>query len=210
MSLKKLLLLRFGWSALVLILANFITIVFAIIENWDFGLLIWIYWSQSVIIGISNFIKILRLKDFSTEGFMINNRSVAPTERTKIHTAFFFLLHYGFFHFIYFIFLFTEYKITAEYQTFFFLTILVFLGNHLFSLLYHRGREADRKPNIGTMMFFPYARIIPMHLIIIGGFFLAHSAFAIVVFLGLKTLADLIMHAVEHSAKGVLSSGWHS
>lgn len=51
-------------------------------------------------------------------------------------------------------------------------------------------------------MFFPYARIIPMHLtIIFGGMFLylgIGSVFVLVLFLGLKAVADLIMHIIEH------------
>jgi len=46
-------------------------------------------------------------------------------------------------------------------------------------------------------MFFPYARIIPMHLTIIFGMLLGKGA--IVLFLTLKTLADMIMHVLEHN-----------
>ena len=58
----------------------------------------------------------------------------------------------------------------------------------------------EQKPHIGTMMLFPYARIIPMHLIIlIGGFFATESPALLVIFLTLKLYADLFMHAIEHS-----------
>ena len=45
-------------------------------------------------------------------------------------------------------------------------------------------------------MFYPYARIIPMHLTIIFG-----SSFGgtLPLFLVLKTFADAIMHVVEHN-----------
>ena len=47
-------------------------------------------------------------------------------------------------------------------------------------------------------MFFPYARIVPMHItIVIGGAFLANQA-ALFMFLALKTIADIAMHVSEH------------
>jgi len=58
----------------------------------------------------------------------------------------------------------------------------------------------NRVPNIGTMMFFPYLRIIPMHLtIIFGSDYAKGSSGALILFLVLKTIADLIMHMIEHA-----------
>ena len=48
-------------------------------------------------------------------------------------------------------------------------------------------------------MFFPYARILPLHLTILAGFFIAGSPIGVAFFLVVKTVADLIMHAIEHS-----------
>lgn len=153
------------------------------------------YWIQSVIIGLFQFAKILDLKDFSTKNFYINDRAVEPTPETKRTTAFFFLFHYGFFHFVYLIF------IAAEAQGRFLVipglfasTTILFL-NHLLSFVSNRTADRKRAPNIGQMMFTPYARIIPMHLTIILG---ATAGFPILLFLGLKTLADVVMHAAEH------------
>lgn len=76
-----------------------------------------------------------------------------------------------------------------------FLTALLFFINHLFSYFYNRPKDT-KKQNIGSLMFYPYARIIPMHLTIIFG-----SSFggALPLFLVLKTFADAIMHVVEHN-----------
>ena len=59
------------------------------------------------------------------------------------------------------------------------------------------------------MMFFPYARIIPMHITIIAGGFLEKSVgvtfqanATLVLFMLLKTLADIIMHTVERRGFG--------
>jgi hypothetical protein len=51
-------------------------------------------------------------------------------------------------------------------------------------------------------MFFPYARILPMHLtILIGAYLEKHSTGTVILFLGLKTFADLTMHLMEHTHK---------
>jgi hypothetical protein len=58
--------------------------------------------------------------------------------------------------------------------------------------------QADLRnnPNIGTLMFLPYARIIPMHLTIVLALPLGGGALWF--FVLLKTAADVIMHKVEH------------
>jgi hypothetical protein len=76
----------------------------------------------------------------------------------------------------------------------------VFDLNHWFSYRYNRELEQERVPNIGNIMFFPYIRIIPMHLMIVAGVtVVGGSTGALIVFLLLKTAADAAMHVVEHS-----------
>ncbi|MHC4109626.1 MAG: DUF6498-containing protein, partial [Planctomycetota bacterium] len=77
-------------SLWALIISNLIVIVWALIEGWQFAIVVWVYWSQSVAIGALWFFKILTLKEFSTKGFTINEKAVKPTTDTKSHTAFFF------------------------------------------------------------------------------------------------------------------------
>ena len=190
---------RFEQSALFLVLANFFTIAIALWERWDLSQLMWIYWGQSVVIGFFNWRRICCLKQFSTDGFSINDVPAKPTKETQQQTATFFVLHYGFFHFGYFIFLFTMWSDLARPEVFGIIAcIVVFAANHRFSFRHNLKADLARKPNIGTIMFFPYARIIPMHLTIIFGSIAPQSTKTLVLFLGLKTLADLVMHLVEH------------
>ena len=192
-------------ATFALIFSNILTIGLAILFNWSFITIIWSYWLQSVIIGFFNFIKILTLKDFSTSGFKINGRNVSPSALIKIFTAFFFAFHYGGFHLAYAFFLgyFTVFLNTTSISiTCVLLAGVVFFVNHLFSFLYYRNKQPTKKPNIGQVMFTPYARIIPMHLtIMFGGIFLiagdSHTL-VLVFFLILKTVADIIMHRIEH------------
>lgn len=197
-------LLKIDSSLIFLIFSNVITIFFALKENWSLLTLMWIYWSQSIIIGIFNFIRILKLKNFTTKNFRMNNKKIEATDNTKYSVAFFFLFHYGFFHFIYMIFLLTgsfiKFPGFSKTSVFFVLiSIIIFFSNHLFSFIHNYENDSKKKRNIGTVMFFPYARIVPMHLTLIFGLFLTQSKFALILFIILKTIADIIMHQVEHN-----------
>ena len=184
-----------------LLFSNLVTLVLAVWQHWNVSELLWIYGGQSVIIGWFNVHRILGLKRFSTEGFRINNRPVQPTRATRRQVALFFALHYGVFHFGYLVFLFSDARMHGALPVLgVVFCILVFYFNHRFSWRYNREREAGRVPNIGNIMFFPYLRIIPMHLIIVlGGLLAGNSVIALVVFLLLKTMADVAMHIIEHA-----------
>ena len=188
-------------SMVVLLLSNLVTIVLAVYQQWDVFVLMWIYWGQSVIIGYFNVRRIMDLKEFSTAGFKINNRAVEPTPATQRQTAVFFALHYGIFHLGYLVFLSVDTKVAGSFPVFYVLVCIgVFYLNHWFSYRYNRELEQDRVPNIGSIMFFPYIRIIPMHLMIVAGVSIfGGSTGALIIFLLLKTAADTAMHFVEHA-----------
>ncbi len=188
-------------SAAFLIISNLITIVLAVYERWDLSEIMWIYWGQGVIIGYFNRKRILDLKEFSTSGFHINDQPVKPTKKTQKTTATFFAIHYGFFHLVYSVFLFDQrHSFSSNTLIFILLCVVIFFFNHRFSYFHNRERDMNRVPNIGTIMFFPYLRIIPMHLtIIIGSSFGKGSSWALILFLVLKTIADLIIHMIEHA-----------
>lgn len=194
---------RFDISTTALILANLVTMLFAVAQNWSVTDVMWVYWSQSVIIGLFTYRRIMDLRHFTTKGMKVNNAPVEPTEAAKRETAHFFLVHYGFFHLVYFVFLWTLMTPVSVFSAVGMAACaLSFLINHWFS--YKRNKESDmnRTMNLGTIFMTPYLRIIPMHLtIIIGGIFMVSeetSVLALLLFLVLKTFADVIMHIVDH------------
>jgi hypothetical protein len=199
------------FSTLSLIFSNLLVIIFAVIDKLSALEVLWIYWGQSVIIGIFNFIKIITLKEFSTEGFKQGGKQVLPTKGAKISTAFFFLFHYGFFHLIYAVFL-NGFSITgsfgsSEFETKYFLySVGMFFISYLAEFINSKKEEADVKPNLGKIMFAPYVRIVPMHLtIILGGFIAAAGSIfsanknilIVALFIGIKTVIDLITHSIS-------------
>lgn len=183
-----------------LFVSNLLVISLALVQNWHITTILWVYWSQSIIIGFFNFLRILSLKNFSTENFTINNRPVQPNEKTKVFTAFFFAFHYGFFHLIYAIFLssFSPKLNMTETYPFVLLGALVFFINHTYSFLHNKKKDEEFKQNIGAIMFRPYARIVPMHLVVMVGALLG-GRLLLVLFLFLKMLADLAMHVAKHA-----------
>jgi len=187
-------------STWTLLISNLIIIVLAVSQHWSAIELVWIYWCQNLIIGFFNWRRILDLKSFSTDGFKINGRLAQPTRKTQKSTATFFLIHYNGFHVVYLIFLlFTISGLSSLFILHGTISLAVFLFNHAFSYMYNRKQDAMRSPNIGTMMFFPYARVIPMHLIIIFGAVLGSgSLLLLTAFLFMKTIADVLMHVIEH------------
>lgn len=202
-NLKKVFLDKSLWP---IIFSNVLLLIFAIIDNTSILYLMMVYWMQSVSIGFFNFIRILSLKKFSTKGFKIGNQQPLPTENTKIFTAIFFAFHYGVFHLGYLIFLSTSTLIGsfAGFNAFELLMILVigfsFFVSHAYSYKYNK--KVDPKiPNIGRLMFMPYARVIPMHLTIAFGLpvIAIFGNIIIFFFIGLKIIADIAMHIIEHN-----------
>ncbi len=189
-----------GQDSLLLLFSNLIVIILALVQGWDMVPLLWIYWFQNNIIGFFNWRRIRQLQQFSTDGFKLDGREVEATEKSKKHTALFFLLHYGIFQLFYFIFLVTlsdtmseEVLLSAS------VGIAIFFFNHFYSYRYNLEKDLTSKPNIGTMMFFPYARIIPMHLIIFIGLWAGRgSRTELFFFLLLKSGADVLMHIIQH------------
>ena len=195
-----------------ILLGNLLAIGLAVTQDWDLRPMLAIYWAQSVIIGFFNFLRIIRLENFSTEGFTSNGKPVPETEKGKWSTAIFFAFHFGFFHLVYLVFLVgmafdggsgesgeAASWIPGKVDLFWIgAAVLGFLASHWFSFRRNVAADLDGRPNLGTMMFLPYARIIPMHLAILLGFGLASNMLGVLLFSSLKTLADLLMHWVEH------------
>jgi hypothetical protein len=198
------------WSVLTLIAANVLAGIAAVVFRMDLRDLMLVYWLQSVIIGASFFARMLSLKGFSTGGLRFNDQPVPETRAGKVKTAVFFLLHYGIFHVGYLAFMLIDTKSPGgliEVPVIGLLLCgLVFAANHGYSLVHNIRLDRAGRPNLGVMMFLPYARIVPMHFVILAGDRVVGpgAGLLLLLFVGLKTLADVVMHVVEHF---VLRSG---
>lgn len=184
-----------------LLIANAVTLAMALIFQWPLSLLLWPYWIQSVVIGYFSGKRLLALQRFSTEDVLVNDQPVEPTEATKHSAVLFFVLHYGFFHLGYAFFIATRADELGPWDWIgITIAALGFAWNHRFSYQQNIAADAAGMPNIGTLMFLPYLRILPMHATILAGGVLtgSFSVLAVVAFCLLKTGADVAMHLIEH------------
>ena len=180
-----------------ILMGNAVTLLGAVFQHWPALPIMLIYWGQSVAIGVATLIRMMRLKEFSTDGFTSGGRPVPATRAGQVSTATFFAFHYGCFHLGYALFLFRGGSIhpLEGMGAMVAGNIALFAGSHIWHAMAQSGDGYRGKPNLGTLMFYPYLRIVPMHLAIIVGSALPLGALP--VFILLKTGADLGMHVVE-------------
>jgi hypothetical protein len=142
------------------------------------------------VIGAFNYLRIRSLEHFSTAGLTMNGRPVPETEQAKRSTARFFLLHYGFFHMGYAVFLLAEHG-RGGVSLWLLGAVLGLVAGEWATFARHRRTDRTWTPNLGTLLFQPYLRIVPMHLAILA------AGMAGAVFLPLKLLADVGMFMVD-------------
>ena len=137
---------------ITLLCSNIITIVLAVAGNWDAATVLFIYWAQSIIIGIFTVISLIRADTAALTADISRsaeeNVSVGMMNRYfaryyKYFIAGFFALHYGLFHVVYYEFIvdsgffgvvdFSSPEVWASCGLFF--------VNHLYSSLYYRHDE---------------------------------------------------------------------
>lgn len=187
----------FDSSLLTLFVANIITVIATLHGEWQLSTILFIYWVQSVTIGFFNAKRMSALDNFSTKFIQMNGKPVPNTDLGKKALISFFILHYGIFHFVYFLFL----VIFSIMRGIDFLGVLVastiFIFNHFYSYKLHLEEDKQKARHIVGVMFHPYVRIIPMHLTIILAFMFSGTT-GLLIFMTLKTVADLISHFIEH------------
>ncbi len=156
-----------------------------------FNTLLWLYWSQSVFLGFFNFLDMRTSPKVDVSIFKPTENGGKSDKKVANSLAWFFLLHFGGFHFCYFVFL--GIKATSGFFDWIFYKqyLLVFLILQVVNFVQRKIHNKDRAVNIGKMFYMPYLRIIPMHLCILIPAFFNFSDLS--VFLVFKSIADVAM-----------------
>ena len=187
-----------------LLISNLFTIALAIYFGCDIINILWIYWFQSIIIGLICVVEILSLKKFSTEEITppLEPNSVS----TKIQVAVVFIFAFGMFHFIYALFLFNIFSLAQKGNIIQWEVILpgisIFFVHYFIQYILSKIKtQSNVVPNIGKVMIKPFYRIVPMHLIIILSVWIilagvspsnrTASIIILILFTSIKTLADV-------------------
>lgn len=203
-----------------LIAVNVVTIGLAILGNWDPATVMFIYWTQSIIIG---FFTVIALLSANTGALAADlSRPIVERGGSGVSTVFaggyqvilalFFCIHYGLFHWVYYSFI-VESGIFGSVNFSdpgIWLSCGLFFVNHLYSFIVYRRQEPQGASHINELFFSPYRRIVPMHLtIIFGGIAVVALGFlgitthipVLLLFLVLKTWTDITGHISKHAGR---------
>jgi hypothetical protein len=193
---------RFTPSLLLLIFSNLLTILLAYFQRWEAGVVFWVFWNQSIIIGIYNFLRIWLAAKIDTSGISTgyDNEPLKPSERNKRQMAGYFVLSYGFFHFLYAFFIWAFTQTNPFTRPEIIVPTLIFLANHSITFLMNYPQEKNNVLNVGCAFIFPYTRVVPMHLaLILGAFFLGGSGIeGVIILMCIKSVIDILVHFAEH------------
>lgn len=183
---------KLDYYVLSLIFANIVTVVTTLALKIDLKSILFIYLSQSIIIGFFTILKFVFYSENSSDEKWVRLL-------TKMFFIIFFMFHYGLFHIVYYVFITSELfglKSVSYFSVGIFLPVLSFF---IWSIMdfFRRKTITDY-----TMIFFrPYYRIIPMHLtIVLGGIILSlisnsvTYSIVLVFFLVLRSIADIISY----------------
>lgn len=174
-------------SFLLLVAINIYCIIYYHNNPSEFATIVWLYWFQSVLIGIFNFFDMLTVShpDLATD------QTGKPVSKGCM--SFFFLVHYNGFHFVYAIFILAMIRGHVDFL-FLLIGVAAFGFNLIMQFIQHKRMQKTMIADMRTMMFLPYLRIVPMHLMILGPAFLHWGQSDI--FLVLKTIADVLMYII--------------
>jgi hypothetical protein len=170
--------------------------------------LIWLYWSQNVLYGLSNFADMLTSgkvdvsggasilgrsnKNDDLPGNFVTQKAVKSDKEIASDMAWGFILLFGFFHLVLGIFLATMTKRSLFDWGFYLQYLLIFSIFQLISFIQHKIQNRDKAANITRMSTLPYLRVVPVHLCILIPAFLHLSN--LLVFLVLKVIIDIVMY----------------
>jgi hypothetical protein len=201
-------------SAVALIAANLIPLYGVFALGWEVFPLVLLFWLENVVVGGFNVLRILFARPSDPLGW-IGKAFLIP----------FFTFHYGMFTFVHGVFVFAlfggaqgsgSFPLTtanvlnalARYHLIW--AALALVASHGFSFVTnYLGRGEYRTASPQALMGQPYARVVVLHLAIIGGGFLLMSLGSptpgLVLLVLLKIAFDLGAHAREHG-KGLRAS----
>jgi Family of unknown function (DUF6498) len=185
-----------------LLLANGYLIYYCYKNPDEFNTVVWVFYFQSLLIGLFNFLNLLLIKNPAPGSLSINKMPVSKENMGC--TAIFFLIHYGFFHLVYLIFLIAQFTKGADFK-FVLIAVAIFLAESIIQFIRSQSRKTETPVNAGLQFITPYLRIVPMHLMILLPSFLGVKTS--IIFLFLKTVADAGMYLLTRSKTTVPTSG---
>ena len=196
------LLSRLRSSALALAAANLVPLYGVLALGWKVAPLMVFYWTENLVIGFFNVLKMSRAQgEIGDSRMTLNGSPVTADSRRSLIV--FFAMHYGIFTLGHGVFVMVMFGPRPERALGDIgLALLVLTLSHGYS--YRRnfiGRGEYLVISFAKLFWQPYARVIAMHLaIVLGGTLataMAQPLGALLVLVGLKTAIDLVAHGLE-------------
>ncbi len=205
-------------SSLVLIAANLVPLYGVFALGWEVFPLVLLFWLENVVIGVLNAVRML-LVEPGNPGIWLGKLFMVP----------FFCVHYGMFTAVHGVFVFALLGGDAWVESIdglwtlgaaaaavaelgLGLAVVALAASHVFSLAWNYVLAGEyRHASLQALMHKPYARVVVLHVTILGGGFAAMALgsplWALLVLLGLKIALDLRAHLAEHRGRPDPASG---
>jgi hypothetical protein len=189
-------------SLLSLIVFNLIPLLGVLFLGWNLSSILVLYWSENVVIGLFNVLKMaLAQGEVKGSRMTVNRRPVQAAHR--IFLIGFFAVHFGFFTFGHGIFVFTLFGKNLPSLSVLLPGILSLFVSHGISFATNFiGKGEYKRVAFPDLFMQPYKRIFIMHLTVILGAGAAAAmeqpVLALVVLIGLKIIVDVNSHINEH------------
>ncbi len=187
---------------LSLIGANLVPLFGVLFWGWSLSAVMILYWSENVVIGVFNVLKMALAKgEVKGSNMRLNNKTVTAAHRSSLTV--FFMMHFGIFTLVHGIFVFAFFGKDMPAWSFLLTGFLFLFLSHGISFGVNFIWKGEYQRIAFTDLFVqPYKRVIIMHLTIILGAY-ASTALelpeaSLFILIGLKIVVDLFSHSKEH------------
>jgi len=195
-------------SIFLLIAANLLPLIGVLFFGWRVFPILLLFWLENIIAGLFNLPRIW---------FSRGDKEHSHLRSKKITSMLFFSIHYGIFTLVHGIFVMALFgpdslkQGSISVQEVFYLigqyhlqwALLALFISHFFSFMNnYLGKQEYQQVSIKQLMNEPYARVIILHLTILGGGFvltaLGQPVWGVVLLLVIKTIIDVRAHNKRH------------
>lgn len=193
-------------SVAVLVAANLFPLYGVLFGGWKVFPIVLLFWLENVIVGVFFILRLLTARPQEPAGWI-----------AKVFMVPFFTFHYGMFTMVHGVFVFALFGPKAArvnfpgpdlvldaFRTYQLAPAFAALAvSHAFSFGWnYLGKGECRTVEVGSLMAAPYARVVVLHVAIIGSGFLLMALDApvagLILLLALKTALDIAAHNREH------------
>ena len=189
-------------SVATLIIANLVPLFGVLFWGWSLSAVMVLYWSENVVIGLFNVLK-MALAQGEAKGSSMRFNNQPVTAAHQIPLIIFFMVHFGMFTLGHGVFVFIFFGKNLPAFAILLPAFLSLILSHGISFGVNFIQKGEYQRVSFTSLFFqPYKRVVIMHLTIILGAWASEAwqlpEASLFILIGLKIVVDLLSHKNEH------------